>query len=186
MRGGARSAIPEQRLQPDRDMAALESILVPVDGSPPSFAALDHAIALAEDTGARVDVLHVVYPDEVSGASLRSLSEDELADLERAVEAAVARARERIDGRVMRQTISGDLLRTILETAREGPYDLIVIGTHGYIGRLHSLLGSVAEEVVRNAPCPVLTVRETGGGYQSFAERRHRRPSVAEQASEPK
>ena len=67
----------------------------------------------------------------------------------------------------------GDPLRTILETARLGNYDLIVMGTHGRVGRLHSLLGSVTEGVVRNAACPVLTVREPSGEEESFSERIH-------------
>ncbi len=72
-------------------------------------------------------------------------------------------------------------MRRIVEVAGDG-FDLIVMGTHGRVGRLHELLGSVAEGVVRNAPCPVLTVRDPREGYQSFAERRHHRPTVAEQA----
>jgi nucleotide-binding universal stress UspA family protein len=50
----------------------------------------------------------------------------------------------------------------ILDHAKRGGYDLIVMGTHGRTGRAHSLAGSVAESVVRTAPCPVLTVREVG------------------------
>jgi nucleotide-binding universal stress UspA family protein len=161
-------------------MAALHSILVPVDGSAPSLAALEHAIALAADGEARVDVLCVEAPEELRvGAvppSTRREGERELDD-------AIERAMARLDGRISRRTASGDPLRTIIETASDGQYDLIVIGTHGRVGRLHAMLGSVAEGVVRNAPCPVLTVREAAGGYQSFAERRHGRPSVAEQVS---
>jgi nucleotide-binding universal stress UspA family protein len=161
----------------DLGMSAPRSILVPVDGSPASVAALEHAAALAEDGGARVDVLHVEAP-EVLGSPLSPSTRGEI---QRALDEAVDRASARLPGRVSRRTAHGDPLRTILETAGGGGYDLIVMGTHGRIGRLHSMLGSVAEGVVRNAPCPVLTVRDASGGYQSFAERRHGRLSVAEQ-----
>jgi nucleotide-binding universal stress UspA family protein len=153
-------------------MDGLQSILVPVDGSPPSLAALDHAIVLAQRGDATITVLHVTVPDTLAAAG-----RDEV---ERSVTEAFQRAHDRLGDRVLRRTTSGDPLRTIVETARDGHYDLVVIGTHGRVGRLHAMLGSVAEGVVRNAPCPVLTVRDEGGGYQSFAERRHGRPSVAE------
>jgi len=155
-------------------MAALQNILVPLDGSPPSLAALEHAVALAEDSGAAIDVLHI---EALQVGSVSPLSPDLRQEIERAME----RAQARVGSRVSRRTASGDPVVKIIEIASEGPYDLIVMGTHGRVGRLHAMLGSVAEAVIRNAPCPVLTVRETGGGYQSFAERRHGRPSVAEQ-----
>ncbi len=159
-------------------MSALRSILVPADGSPPSLAALAHAVALAEDSGGRIDVLHVAATEESSMTT--TLAPDAQRELERALAAAVDQATTRLPGRVSLTSLAGDPVRMIVETAQNGQYDLIVIGTHGRIGRLHELLGSVTEGVVRNAPCPVLTVREPGTGYQSFAERRHHRPSLAE------
>lgn len=161
---------------------SLESILVPVDGSSPSLAALEHAIVLAEDTGASLDVLHVAAADEFGVGATSPLSTEARDDIDAALDAAVAHAIDLLGPRVERLDIPGDPVRVIVETARAGGYDMIVLGTHGRIGRLHELLGSVAEGVVRNAPCPVLTVRESGGGYQSFAERRHGRPSLSEQA----
>jgi nucleotide-binding universal stress UspA family protein len=154
-------------------MPTLESILVPVDGSPPSLAALEHAVALAEDYSARVNVLTVVPPTD-------PLSRDARAEIERALDAALVRAHNVLGNRVSRETAVGDPLVEIIERAQEGP-DLIVMGTHGRVGRLHSLLGSTAEGVVRNAPCPVLTVRDTSEGYQSFAERRHHRTGLGDQ-----
>ena len=56
-------------------------------------------------------------------------------------------------------TAEGDRATVILTTAREAGCDLIVIGTHGRTGLKRLLMGSVAEEVVRNAPCLVLTVK---------------------------
>ena len=153
-------------------MPTIQRILVPVDGSAPSLAALEHAVVLAEDYDASIEVLHVVPPDDILSAVDRN-------EAERAIEAALEHVERGLLHHVTRRTISGDPQREILEAARGA--DLVVMGTHGRIGRLHAILGSTAEGVVRNAPCPVLTVRDASGGYQSFAERRHRRPSVAEQ-----
>lgn len=151
-------------------MAVLRRILVPVDGSPPSLAALDHAVSLASDYDAKVEVLHVDPTETQLGSS-----PEEHAG--RDIDAALARAREVLGGLVSYRTASGDPVREIVLAGRHG-VDLIVMGTHGRVGRLHVLLGSVAEGVVRNASCPVLTVRDSSGGYQSFAEYRHGRPSV--------
>jgi nucleotide-binding universal stress UspA family protein len=158
-------------------MATLQAILVPMDGSPPSLAALEHAVALAQDYGATIDVLHVTPPADPLSPSVRQ-------DIERTMDAAVERAQASLARRVSRRTTIGDPLREIIESARAG-FDLIVMGTHGRVGRLHAMLGSTAEGVVRNAPCPVLTVRHASEGYQSFAERRHHRPSLAEQSHGP-
>jgi nucleotide-binding universal stress UspA family protein len=154
-------------------MGTLQSILVPLDGSPPSIAALDHALVLASDYDARIDVLHILPPSNPLGPSAQL-------EAERAVDIAVERAWAALGVRLTRRTISGDPLRAIVEAAHG--FDLIVMGTHGWSGRLRALLGSVAEGVVRNAPCPVLTVRDASPGYESFAERRHGRPTLANQS----
>lgn len=167
---------------PHLDMAALHTVLVPLDGSEPSIAALEHAVALVEDFDAKVDVVHVEAPDEFEVGSMTPISSGAREELEEAMNTAVARAQDRIGARLSRRIVPGDPLRKIIEIANDGDYDLIVMGTHGRVGRLRSMLGSVAEGVVRNAPCPVLTVRQPGGDYQSFAERRHGEPSLAEQA----
>jgi nucleotide-binding universal stress UspA family protein len=154
-------------------MGRLQTILVPVDGSPPSLAALDHAVALASDYGARLDVLHVLQ-------SRDPLARDARVEAERETESAVERARHTLGTRVHLTTVVGEVTRAIIDAARQG-VDMIVMGTHGHVGRLHALLGSVTEGVVRNAPCPVLTVRVAGTGYQTFAEQRHGRPSLGDQ-----
>lgn len=158
-------------------MAHIQRILVPSDGSPPSLAALCEAAMLAEELGASIDVLEVQGPDRFEVGSALSVSagthERAQHDLERSIDA----VKRTLGDRVARQTKRGDPLRTIVDAA--AGYDLVVMGTHGRIGRLHSLLGSVAEGVVRNAPCPVLTVREPAGEAESFAERRHGRSSIA-------
>jgi nucleotide-binding universal stress UspA family protein len=156
-------------------MPTLHTILVPIDGSPPSLAALEHAVVLADDYGAAIEVLHV-HP---SVDPLAPVARD---DAQKAMDAAVTHVEACLANRVSRRDVVGDPVREIALAASSA--DLIVMGTHGRVGRLHSLLGSVAEGVVRNAPCPVMTVRESGPDYQSFAERRHHRPSLADQARE--
>ena len=164
-------------------MATIRRILVPVDGSEAAVAALDHAVALAEECAETyVDALHVDGPEEFEFGSTVPLAPGAREEANRVMDAAVERAQARLGDRVSIKRVSGDPLRTIIEVANEGGYELVVIGTHGRVGRLQVMLGSVAAGVVRNAPCPVLTVREPGGSYQAFADRLHARPSLAEQA----
>lgn len=158
-------------------MAHIKRILVPSDGSPPSLAALCEAAMLAEELGASIDVLEVQGPDRFEVGSAVSVSAGTHERAQRDLEQAVDAVKRNLGERVTRRTERGDPLRTIIDTAAD--YDLVVMGTHGRIGRLHSLLGSVAEGVVRNAPCPVLTVRQPAGEAESFAERRHGRSSIA-------
>jgi len=149
-------------------MNPIRQILVPSDFSEPSRAALDYAAALARPLAASVDVLHVwevpafVPPTaffELSGGDaslveiMRRNAESQLADF-------VADATKR--GVQVRAAFAelGPPSPTIAEFARHRGYDLIVIGTHGRTGLAHALIGSVAERVVRHAPCPVLAVRQ--------------------------
>jgi nucleotide-binding universal stress UspA family protein len=153
-------------------MRTLHSILVPVDGSDPSLAALDHAVSLAQDYDATIEVLHVIQETDPLSAQARL-------DDEQAMDAAVQRAKSVLGNRLSHHEAAGEPMDRIIEAASRG-VDLIVMGTHGRVGRIHQMLGSVAEGVVRNAPCPVLTVREPSAGYQSFSERRLHRPTLVE------
>jgi nucleotide-binding universal stress UspA family protein len=122
-------------------MTVLRSILVPIDGSGPSTSALEHALALAEDYDARVEILGVV--PEASEHLYGSTRE-----IERAVDDAMDRARTELGSRATCRVVTGNPLRAIVERASDG-FDLIVMGTHGRIGRLHALLGSTAEGALR-------------------------------------
>jgi nucleotide-binding universal stress UspA family protein len=162
-------------------MAHIRKILVPVDGSPPSISALSQAANLAEDLGASVDVLHVHAPAgfEVGSTTGSAESEEE----EHAFMDAVAEMKGRFGDRLTHRTVSGDPIHVILEAGAAA--DLIVMGTHGRVGRLHAIIGSVAESVVRNSPCPVLTVRVPDGEAESFKERVHGRPGIARRKPAP-
>lgn len=166
-------------------MSHFQKILVPMDGSPSSIAALEEALAIAEDL-AEVFVLQVNAPDQFEHGSSTAATAAARAEAERDLEDAITEARMLLGDRLERRTEAGEPVRKILEAAAAEQADLIVIGTHGRIGRLHSLVGSVAEGIVRSAPCPVLTVRRPDGEEESFAERLHRRQSIAEQTRSPR
>jgi len=136
------------------------NILVPTDFSPCAEHALDYACALAPKLGAKLHIVNaigealpelaVALTDQML-ASIRDSSTAALADL---VEARRARV---IFGEV--RVVEGDARDAILQTAKTVHADLIVIGTHGRRGLSRFLLGSVAEDILRRAPCPVLAVR---------------------------
>jgi len=167
-------------------MSHFQKILVPMDGSPSSIAALEEALALAEDQATEIFVLQVNAPDQFELGSSTASTDAARAEAERDLEDAITEARTRLGDRLERRTESGEPVRKILETAAAEQADLIVIGTHGRVGRLRSLVGSVAEGVVRSAPCPVLTVRHPDGEEESFSERLHGRQSLAEQTRSPR
>ena len=122
----------------------LNEILFPTDFSPASEAAGRIAREMALQGGARLHVLHVVLP-----VTDPSLPAEHLARVGRSL----------ADGlRVETVLLSGWAGRNIVDYAREKGIDLIVVGTHGRTGITHAILGSVAETVVRLAPCLVLTV----------------------------
>ena len=139
-------------------MFAIRTILHPTDFSERSDCAFHLACSLARDHGARVIVLHVFPPPVVHGEVVARRQpdgyEDRLwADLRRIrpPDPKVA---------VEHRLLEGEPAKAILHAARDGGCDLIVMGTHGRTGLRRVLMGSVAEEVVRLAPCPVLTVNQ--------------------------
>ncbi|MFN8625129.1 MAG: universal stress protein [Candidatus Binatia bacterium] len=144
----------------------IERILVPVDFSKGSMNALKYATALGTSLKAELQLLHVVDQTYLASAPELMLANPKLATLLqeqwRAAEAQLAQiaADLKKHGRPVRAlTKRGSPAQVIVDTARRGGVDLIVMGTHGRTGLAHALLGSVAERVVRTARCAVLTVR---------------------------
>ena len=125
--------------------------------------ALDYACELAMAFGATVHLLHVIgIPalgvPELGVALTSSVIDSVVRDNQAALEKLADSKRHRAHlGQVLLRT--GDSRELINQTAKEVHADLIVMGTHGRRGVSRALLGSVAENVVRTAPCPVLTVR---------------------------
>ena len=138
-------------------MLPIHTVLHPTDFSDHSEFAGGLAGALARDYGARLLILHVAqFPPVFTGEGMVPVSEDEL----RAEGAARLNAlpAPRGDVRAERRLEVGDPATEVLRVAAELPADLIVMGTHGRTGLGRLLLGSVAEQVMRRAACPVLTV----------------------------
>ncbi|HEU0033842.1 MAG TPA: universal stress protein [Kofleriaceae bacterium] len=146
-----------------------KNILVPTDLSEGAEEALDYACELAARLGATVHVLNVIgipalgVPElgvALTSTVIDSLIADNQAALDKLVEPRRLRA---AIGEVVLKT--GDARDVINQTAKELDCDLIVMGTHGRRGVSRVLLGSVAETVVRSAPCAVLTVRARHGEH---------------------
>jgi nucleotide-binding universal stress UspA family protein len=144
----------------------ITKILVPVDFSPHAERAFRYAATLAHRLGAELALLHVVEDPFASGAwgaeayvpnvpelleSLISGAERQLTTLKESAAAPGPTATTAV--------LTGSPSNAIVEHAKDGGFDLIVMGTHGRTGLAHAVMGSVAERVVRKAPCPVLTLR---------------------------
>jgi universal stress protein A len=144
-------------------MSRIQRILVPVDFSETSKKALEYAYFIANRFDAKLDVLHVWRPSEYAGDEMVVLTRSEpeltLSTFLR------NHADQQLSGFLQgvphsKQLLeSGEPAQVITKVAGEGGYDLIIMGTHGRTGLSHMMLGSVAEKVVRMAPCPVLTYR---------------------------
>ena len=139
----------------------IRRILVPHDFSDTADRALAFALDLAVPLGSRVTVMHAYEFIPYSFPETPAVTVDLSGEIERAARGAL----ERIVAQARRPGVEIDsVLRRgaawseIDEAAKETHADLIVIGTHGRRGLSRALLGSVAEKVVRTAPCPVLTV----------------------------
>lgn len=153
-------------------MPDIKQILVPVDFSAGSRAAVDYAALIASKLGAGVELFHVWNPPTLVPENLlviapshgtgpgftledlaRSRAETELKEFQGILK---SRGVSQVHARVG----VGDPAHEILALASHGKHDLIVMGTHGRTGVAHLVVGSVAEKVVRRAACPVLTVRK--------------------------
>jgi nucleotide-binding universal stress UspA family protein len=145
----------------------IRHILAPTDFSAPANQAVRKALALAQIFGAKLTILHVVEPpsylvhDHAAShqAPLLLKGMEEQANRKLAhVLSQLPKAQVKITPRV----VVGVPSQRITEAASTEHVDLIVMATHGHTGLRHLVLGSIAERVVRMAPCPVLTIRPPG------------------------
>jgi nucleotide-binding universal stress UspA family protein len=136
----------------------IKKILHPTDFSAASHYALELAFSLARDHGARVVLLNVVEPPFYGGEPLMPMAT--LPDLRTEAEnwfATLPKPRGDIE---TKQVIAeGDPVMQILRVAADEQVDFIVLGTHGRTGLSRLLMGSVAENVIRRAQCPVVAVK---------------------------
>jgi nucleotide-binding universal stress UspA family protein len=144
-------------------MLPLHTILYPTDFSAPSEQAFSVACALAREQDARLIVVHVAAepPAVYSGVLMAPPPASDLDEVQARLEAIQAPGVQ-----VEYRLEFGHPAATICRLAAQLGCDLIVMGTHGRSGLHHVLLGSVAEQVVRRACCPVLTIH---GLPESFA-----------------
>jgi universal stress protein A len=151
----------------------LKKILVPVDFSEPSRKALHYAISLAKPFKAEILLVHVVEsvlppPDAViveSAALAAALNEEAAKRLSEWRKKAASQAK------VQEVLLTGTPYREIVDTAGQSKTDLIVLGTHGRTGLTRLLIGSTAERVMHQAPCPVLVVRERESEVRAASKR---------------
>jgi nucleotide-binding universal stress UspA family protein len=138
-------------------------ILVPMDFSEHSRKALRYARPFAEQFGAQITLLHIIEPVMLPTdfsyvpATPVDIDEKRMCD-----------ARKQLAGiaHELGATVPVDFIvrlgrswKEIVDTAKTKHMDLLIIATHGYTGLKYALLGSVAEKIIRHAPCPVLVVR---------------------------
>jgi universal stress protein A len=147
----------------------IRHILAPTDLSQHAEVALRYACGLAERFQATLHLLHVlpdvmpITPDPDFEPSLPiplngEAETESLQALRRALHPSWGQPAQ-----VETDLLHGDPIAGILDYASHHPIDLIVIATHGRTGLSHALLGSIAEQIVREAPCPVLTIRDRRG-----------------------
>ena len=141
-----------------------QRFLVPVDFSEDANQAVKYAIDLASKLGARMTLLHVIQLLPLGSGDMGVIVpytyfQDLEADITSRMQAYLERVTAAgLEGEIA--VVRGVPFQEILETAKMQQVDLIVMGTQGRTGLQHVLMGSVAEKVVRLAPCPVLVVRQ--------------------------
>lgn len=146
---------------------AFHRILAPTDFSEHARPALRFAAALAEKFGAELQLLHVladIVPVGPDPTLVTVLPPEYYAESEERCREALKNALDPAWGTpptVTTHVTWGGAVEGVLSHAAEHKNDLIVIATHGRTGFSHVLLGSVAERIVREAPCPVLTIRSS-------------------------
>ena len=142
-------------------MLPFKEILYPTDFSEPSYEALKAANELALHFSAELCLVHVVSPDVQTSPDLAGMD----LVLQEIIDLAANSLQEVVKQRVPKElhtrqiVVQGEAADEIIRISEETKADLIVIATHGQTGWRHMVFGSVAEKVVRLAPCAVLTIR---------------------------
>jgi nucleotide-binding universal stress UspA family protein len=144
--------------------ARYRRILWPTDFSPLAKAALPHAVALASITGEELVLLHVL--PLVAAYAVPEIPGSLWVRFQRMTRAAAQAKLRQIEKQVQGRSfhthtvlVEGVPFLQNVRAAKRLRCDLIVLATHGRTGLTHAIMGSVAENVIRRAPCPVLTVR---------------------------
>lgn len=145
-------------------MADWRKICCAIDFSDASRFAMEEACDVARRFRAELVLLHVHEPTPPSAMDLLAATEESAqlvaVDLERSLAAWREEAARRCGAAVRSMARAGSPAAEIVKLARDEAVDLLVLATHGRKGFAHLVLGSVAERVVREAPCPVLIIRQ--------------------------
>ena len=141
-------------------MARIKTIVAPSDFSEASQCAIDYAAELAEICGASLHLIHVdndvIRRDPATADEYRQVYDTEAErKLQESLSADLA---EKLDLHCV--VLTGTAFVEIVRYAKEVDANMIVMATHGRSALVHMLLGSVAENVIRTAPCPVLSIRD--------------------------
>lgn len=144
-------------------MNAITKVLVPVDFSDNASKILKDAVTIAAKFGAALHVIYVVQSfDDYSGffvphMPIAKFEEEMLQGAEKKMDQFLE---ENLPAGTPRtaKVLVGDVAEVIIDFAADEGMGLIIMGTHGYKGLERILFGSVAEKIVKNAPCPVLTI----------------------------
>jgi universal stress protein A len=142
-------------------MIHIQHILCPIDFSPPSRNALRYANEFAKAMNAKITAMHVIQPQPIAAdinvpyippeTEMEQAAKDNMAHLIREIVS---------EGVLVEQVLAFGLpSECIIEQAKKGNVDVIILGTHGRSGISRLLMGSTAESVIRHATCPVLVVK---------------------------
>ena len=149
----------QQRLERNRELT-LDNILFATDFSPASEAALAYAVTIADHYHSMLYVAHVInsepfdlISDEASAAAVRQAHLQASERIDR-----LLKAWHLPDGRSQTIVAEGSVAEVLIDAIQQNHIGLVVLGTHGRRAFKKLLLGSIAEEVFRRAPCPVMTV----------------------------
>ena len=157
--GRKKASAPAAQMTPTQFQ--IGRILVPIDFSEHSQKALRYALAFAHQFGAEVTLVHIVeqmvYPGDwmyppLAVTDFATEKREEMISRLQSLDAGSGVKTQHI-------VRIGRAWQEIIEIAQEMKSDMLILATHGYTGLKHVLLGSVAEKIIRHAPCPVLTVR---------------------------
>ena len=144
-------------------MVKVDKILFPCDLTDNSLKVLPHVLSMAEKFGSQIYVLHVVQDLQKWGnvfiphSSTEVYQKEALQGAEKAMDR-ICEEQFRSSPNFKRMIVSGDPGSKILETIVSEGIDMVVMGTHGRRGMEHAIFGSVAENVVKRSPVPVLVV----------------------------
>lgn len=140
-----------------------KNVLIPTDGSNAAEIAVKQGIGLAKAIGAKVSGLYVIDTSTFIGVPTEAIWENMKGLLEEEGKSTLSRMEKMAEESGVEHEMilnEGSPHKNIIQTAEEKEVDLIVMGTAGRVGLDRFLLGSVAEKVVRTAPCSVMVVHE--------------------------